>query len=151
MTFDRLDFISAKRAGGGGKTERSFLDYLINGRRLSEIVKLGDQIGLFGWLGDNLEQHFVNQLLLKEKSDLSSGRMPIYICPECADLGCGCISIRIKKDSDAFIWTEFAFENNYENEFLETYSDVPDFRFNKSEYYAALMKISQNGQNIHKV
>jgi hypothetical protein len=67
------------------------------------------------------------------------GRVPLYICPECADLGCGCVSARIIEDDDSFAWLELAFENNYEPGPTEVF-DVRPFDFEKRAYEAAVRR-----------
>ena len=141
MNFDKLSLIKQVRLGGGGKTERHYYDYLINDRLLSEIIEIGDQIGVFGGFGEKDDRTHFNELLSKKKSELKSGRVPIYICPECGDLGCGCISIEIIKTNEGFIWKSFGFENNYENGIAESY-DIGEFFFNKTQYYEELKKIT---------
>ena len=138
MKYDQLSFVDARRLGGGGKSERLYYDFAINGRPLRELVEPRDFIGLFGWLDRSLELRFFERLLLREPSELPSGRVLIYICPECGDVGCGAVTARITKYDDSFAWTEFAFENNYEPGLVESYPHVRDFVFHKSEYYRAL-------------
>ena len=138
MKYDHLSFVDAKRQGGGGRTERHFYDFAINDRPLAEIVKPGDFIGPFGWLGTEIERQYFCRLLLREPSELDSGRVPLFICPECADLGCGCLTVRIVKYDDCFTWTEFGYENNYEEGIVEAYPNIRDFAFQKTEYYDAL-------------
>ena len=99
--FDRLSFVAGKRLGGGGKTERGYYDFVINEQPLTEILKPGDCIPPFGWLGSELERQYFLRLLLRVPSQLPSGRIPLYICPECADLGCGCMSVKVKKYDEA--------------------------------------------------
>ena len=138
MKFDHLSLIDAHRPGGDGKTERYFFDYAINDRPLTEIAEPGDFIGVFGWLGREWDRRFFHRLLLRERSELPSGRVPLYICPECGDLGCGTVSVRITKYDDCFVWSDFGFENNYENRLVESYPHVRDFVFEKAQYYRAL-------------
>jgi hypothetical protein len=135
MSYDCLTFIAAERTR---QRRISYWDFAVNGRPLREIVNPGDFIGVFGWQSAAIEKQFFVQLLGREPSELSSGRVPIYICPECADLGCGCLSIKLTKSDEAFAWSEFNFENNYETPHDERALPVPTFVFHKSEYYQAL-------------
>lgn len=135
--MDTLELQPAKREGGGGKTEREYYDFLINGKSLSELTEVGDTIGAL-WIGEKnaveWNRQVVRQLLLKEKSELESGRVPIYICPECGDLGCGALTVKITKEGEDFVWSEFGFEDNYEDGILEQ-EKIGPFRFNKIDYY----------------
>ncbi|MBI1249606.1 hypothetical protein GC197_17415 [bacterium] len=138
MNYDQLSFVDAKRQGGRNKTERLYYDFAVNGQPLVEIVQPGDFITPFGWLSLDLQRQYFCQLLLRQPSELSSGRVPLYICPECADLGCGSVTVKIVKYDDCLVWSEFGFENNYEDGPINIDPSVRDFAFHKTEYYQAL-------------
>jgi len=95
-----------------------------------------DFLGCFtrGW--DKLNLHSKKQLLLLEKAEMDSGRCLIYICPECADVGCGAYGCHIKKDGDFYIWENFAYENGYEEPRI--IEGVGPYRFKASEYKSAI-------------
>lgn len=120
MKFDTLELVPAERPGGGGTTSRTYVDYKVNKSLLSTHFQY-DFISVLGWLTKEGEAKHTNQILLKEKSELQSGRVPIYICPECGDLGCGCISVKLVEYDDCIVWSEFGYENNYEKEIVESY------------------------------
>ena len=138
MKYDRLSFVDATRQGGGGKTERRYFDFAINDRPFSELAEPGDFIAPFGWIGREFERRYFEQLLLRTPSELTPGRVPLYICPECGDLACGCLTALVTKYDDCFTWSAFGFENNYEDGILEAYESVRDYAFQKTEYYEAL-------------
>lgn len=94
---------------------------------------------MFGLGQPEIEKHTIAQLLAKELPEPESGRVPIYICPECGDLGCGAVTARIDEEADSYIWSNFAFENNYEGT-IELYSEVGPFSFNKVAYSKILKK-----------
>lgn len=100
---DALDFVEAFRVGGPQHQERRYYDFTINGRALRTMVNPGDNIGLFGWLSHDLEFEFALWLLLREPSQLPSGQVPLYICPECGDLGCQSLSVRVIEEPDRFV------------------------------------------------
>ncbi len=96
------------RAGGGGRTERRYLDFLVDGVSLYDRLGLGDHVTPLGcWLPD-AEREYTRKLLA------ASGRVPLYVCAECGDLGCGAITALVERTSDGFVWRDFAFENNYD-------------------------------------
>lgn len=138
MKYDLLTFVDAKRLGGGGKSERYYYDFAVNDRPISEIVNSDDLISPFGWLPPEFERGYFHQLLLRSPSELPSERVPLYICPECADLGCGCLTVRVAKYDDCFVWSEFGFENSYTEGLVESYEAIRDHVFQKTEYYKAL-------------
>jgi len=42
------------------------------------------------------------------------GRVPLYICPKCGDLGCGGITAVIEQTADTVVWRDFGYQNDYE-------------------------------------
>jgi hypothetical protein len=66
--------------------------------------------------------------------------VPIYVCGECGDLGCGAITAIVERTPEGFVWRNFAFENNYDATMtdLEPYRGVGPFFFNEAEYLQAL-------------
>ena len=112
-------------------------DFTIDGKSLlAELVSESgghdDFLGCFarGW--DKLNKHSLKQLLLQEPPETASGRSLIYVCPECADIGCGAYGCKINKVGEEYIWSEFAYENGYEEP--ESIKSVGPFKFSVTEY-----------------
>ena len=97
-------------------------DFYINNKRLSEIMKVSDPITPFGWLGRDsesrlkLEDQFARMLLGREPSDLRSGRVPLFICGECADYGCGATTCKVTVLDELVEWSDFGWDVDYEEE-----------------------------------
>jgi hypothetical protein len=126
-----------RREGGGGRTQRDFLDVVVDGRPLSELV--GDYVSCLGWLSPEENAKAVRRLLLREPPDLPNNRNTLYICPECADIGCGALSLVVERVGDNFIWRDFGYENNYEGVIhTEAFKEVGPFTFDRVEYSEAL-------------
>ena len=102
-----LTLVSATRSGGHDRHERAYLDFQIGRRRLSSLLGPGDRASVLGWLSRADERRFARQLLLRAPPELASGRVPLYICAECADLACGCVSVRVARDGDVVVWSDF--------------------------------------------
>lgn len=128
-----------RRKVAAGQTERDYLDFIVNGNSLIEILEPSDLIGCLGWGRPEIEKHTIAQLLTKELPEPESGRVPIYICPECGDLGCGAVTARICEEAESYIWSDFAFENNYEGT-VKPYSEIGPFSFGKAAYSKVLKK-----------
>lgn len=62
-------------------------------------------------------------LLGETPPELVNGRIPIFVCPECGDLGCGAITAEVERDRDTVIWRDLGWDVNYETE------DEGDIRF----------------------
>jgi hypothetical protein len=71
---------------------------------------------------------------------LRSGRVPLSVCAECGDLGCGAITALVERTPDGFVWRDFAFENNYDGTMtdMDSYRAIGPFMFNKTEYWQVL-------------
>jgi hypothetical protein len=126
-----------RRQGGGGRTQRDFLDFVVDGRPLSELV--GDYVSCLGWLGPEENAKAVRRLLLREPPDLPNNRNTLYICPECADIGCGALSLVVERVGDNFVWRHFGYENNYEGIIhAEGFEEVGPFTFDRAGYSEAI-------------
>lgn len=112
-------------------------DFTINGESLLSMIirEAGghkDFLGCFarGW--KNLNEHSLNQLLLNEAPEIESGRSLIYVCPECADIGCGAYGCKITRQNGVYIWNDFAYENGYEDP--QPVEGVGPFEFSAENY-----------------
>ena len=138
--MDTIELKSKIRKGSKNQTEREFQDFIVNGKSLYEMFGEPDLVGAIGSFGKEVNIEAVNLLLLNKNSELNSKRIPIYICPECGDLGCGAITISIIENDKSFIWSSFGYENNYQDELLKEYKEVGPFRFQKEEYLKLFKK-----------
>jgi hypothetical protein len=136
--MDRLTFQEKHRKVSQNETSVDFQDFYVNEKSLLEVIPNQDLVGVIGSFKPEFDIEAVSQLLLKEKSELSSGRVPIYVCPECGDLGCGAITISIQENEETYIWKDFGFENNYDEELLAEYNEIGPFTFSKIEYESKL-------------
>ena len=97
--MNSLNLNKATRKIGKNQTPRDYFDFFVSGRSLRTILNIEDDdlITLLGW-GQNKEydRRVLNVFRLKEKSELDSGRVMIYVCPECGDIDCGAITAIIK-------------------------------------------------------
>jgi len=125
-----------RREGGGGKTQRDYLDFVIDDVSLSE--KFGDNISCFGWTVPSENEKAVRRLLLEEPADFPNNRRSLYVCAECGDLGCGAVSLIIEKIGDQITWRDFAYQNNYLDDLIKEYQDLGPFVFDKTDYEKVL-------------
>ena len=134
----KLELVWRTRAGGGGRTERRYLDFVVDGHSLGDMLDAGDVIGCLGWGVPEYDDNQVQTLLLKQPSPLETGRVMIYVCAECGDIGCGAITAYIEKSGEYFVWRDFAFEDDVDLLHLELYAHIGPFHFNKAEYWRVL-------------
>ena len=56
-------------------------------------------------------------VLLRERPpELASGRVPLFVCPVCGDLGCGAITAAVEWTADTVVWRDLRWEVNYETD-----------------------------------
>lgn len=129
---------------GAYKTERTFLDFVVNGVSLwSVCTQAGmDNISCL-WL-PVLQKTPIQRLLLLEPPDLPHDRYSLYVCAECGDLGCGAVSIQIEQREDIIIWSNFSHQNNYDKAppwVLEEFAHLDSVSFNLTEYRQLLIPL----------
>jgi hypothetical protein len=68
---------------------------------------------------------------------LPSGRCEVFVCPECGDLSCGCVSCVVSRDGDHVNWSELGWETDYDPDGLVRFP-MGGFRFRADELAGAL-------------
>ena len=128
------------RHGGAGAHERFTYDFVVDGVSLAEVLVVHkfDLVGCFDVRENTWNARAVRALLLKEPPDVAPDRVMIYVCPQCADLGCGAFTVRVRREGDEFVWSDFRYENNYDPEMTQTRPELGPFRFSASDYQSAL-------------
>ncbi len=111
-----LKFEHQLRPGGGGRTKRGFFDVFVDSMRLLDRIgwQGADLITPLGWGPADSQVEAIRQLRSDEPASLPSGRVLLFVCPECGDIGCGAIAVRISRHGDHIVWNDFAHENGYE-------------------------------------
>jgi hypothetical protein len=83
------------------------------------------------------------QLLAREPSALESGRVPVLVCEECGDVGCGAFTVRVVREDDTVRWTDWAYENGREPADPISWPTRPgDFLFERGSYERAIREAS---------
>src|SRR5262249_3807624 len=131
-----------KYEDGFFKSQRRFLDLVVGGISLWErLGKPHDMVSVL--CADFVESETLNavdRLLLKSEADLPNGRRSLFVCSEDGDLGCGAITISVKRAVDSVLWSDFGYENNYEKQvWRDDYKDVGPFEFEFHQYESALL------------
>ena len=141
--MNTLSFQEAVRRGGSNRTERHYLDFIISGKSLSKLLhfKTHDYVTLLGW-GDNKEynNHILKIFTLQEVPDLKSGRVMLYVCPDCGDIDCGAITAKIIESDSVIVWEDFVLETDYDGVSKE-YSEIEPIQFDKQNYLEAFFKL----------
>jgi hypothetical protein len=84
---------------------------------------------------------YARQLLLAEPSDFPSGRVPVFVCECCADLGCGATTVAVEIADGIVTWQDFGIEVPYgDNPIVsEVYARTGPFHFDLTDYRSALL------------
>ena len=136
-----LDVVWTTRAGGGGRTERRFLDFVIDGVALSTRLN-ADYISPFGWFDAPEQDASIDRLLRNKPPDMPHGRTSLYICPECGDLGCGAITLSVARGPGVIIWKDFGIENNsWDMVQTEGFENIGPFTFDGSRYHEIFARL----------
>ena len=119
---------------------RHWRDFVIDGRALGKILDIPDVISGFGWTPADFEQAYARRLALRAPADIEPDRVALYVCPECANLGCGAVTVSVEETDRGFKWSRFGFENNYDPGMadFESYVNVGPFEFDKDRYLGVL-------------
>lgn len=113
--------------------------FAINGRPLGVLVALGDSVCVLDTSDRANTRRVARQLRGADPSEFASGRVPIYVCSECGDLGCGAVTVRVTELDDCFVWSELSIESyNSATPITWRVRDERDFYFAKAQYLATI-------------
>ncbi len=143
--MDYLTIKETERKIGKNQTPRTYLDFIVSGKSLRETLDIVDDdlITPFGW-SENAEytQHILNVFRLKEKSPLVTGRVMLYVCPECGDIDCGAITAVITDLGNRIQWNHFGYENGYRG-LAETYDHILPIEFERINYFETFAYVAK--------
>jgi len=105
-----------EKTKSGFRTRRLSVDFVVDGRSLRDILdgRLRFKSDLMGCLVEGHPDYNARvraRLLAKRNPDSPAGRVLLYVCPECGDVGCGAYGVRIRRRGDRFVWSDFGFES----------------------------------------
>jgi len=129
-----LDIVWRNRSGGGGRTERRYLDLAIDGVPLSSLSG-ADFISPLGWVTVEEQNATIDRWLRQRSPELAGGRTALCVCPECAALGCGAVTAVLEGGPGVIVWRDFGIQNNYEDAVhREGFETIGPFTFDGSLY-----------------
>jgi hypothetical protein len=136
--ISKLRIVKEVREGYPGKIK--YANFLVDEFPLTNIKEIHDHdfVSCLGWGPEEFQKKQIDRLLLITKSDFENNRNSLYICP-CSDLGCGAVSLKIKrssKDYNTIIWYKFGVEDNLEEQdsSLNYYNGIGPFYFDWEQY-----------------
>ena len=147
MPAATIGLIEAIRAASGQQTPHGFLDFVIDGESMLPAHTkrgFGDLVGPL-WTsepGRSLWPEKVLRLLGEAPGDAPGNRISVFVCGECGDLGCGAITVRLTVTDDQVIWSDWAYQNNYDEEIQEAgLDDLQPLVFDRRQYQAVLAAV----------
>lgn len=130
----------------GSRTRREFLDFVVDGESLRDMLGESDRVG---WLSDWRVPPSIAELLPDVPSRLESvidgaTQRLLYICPECGDEQCGAVTGVIVEEHDRIVWKEFAHlwwePRDWSPVFdTEPFAHIGPFIFDREQYVNALL------------
>jgi hypothetical protein len=133
----------AQDANGTFRSERHFLDFVVNGESLWEALgKRHDLVSILcvEYSADETAKA-VSRLLLIEKADMPNNRRSLLVCSECGGLACGAITAMVEREGETITWKAFGYENTYEDKiWLDAYKTVGPYTFDAAAYEGMLVQ-----------
>jgi hypothetical protein len=132
-------------SGGATTAPRISCDFQIDGQSLLSLL-IREDGGHSDFMGALVQDHpetqtnVAMQLTLQTELLSDSGRILLYVCPECGDIGCGAYGARVSRDTSTFTWSDFAYENGYEA--ARKLEHLGPFVFASDQYEAAIASAS---------
>jgi hypothetical protein len=140
-----LEFAFRQRAfvempGGLYRSERNFLDFIVDGQSLAEKARY-DLVSVLckEWVPAEREKS-VRRLLREESANFDNDRRSLLVCAECGGLDCGAVSVVVEISGKTAVWRDFGYQNDHEAEIRgEHLKNLGPFEFDLSDYKNKLM------------
>lgn len=128
--------IQKDHTGKTVQSERKYFDFIVSGISMKTLLNVEDidLITPLGWGNQEYEQEIIKEFIGERQSQIASGRLVLYVCPECGDIGCGCISVDLEITEDKVVWKNFGYENDQDDIDFESYKEVHAIEFEKKNY-----------------
>ena len=99
----------------GIRTPRRFLDFVIDGVSCYDVIQSHryDEVSVFMEFDGNEEwfAEAASRLVGDAAPNSIAHQCAIYVCPECGDLECGFVTVRVTRVGDIVTWSHFAWEH----------------------------------------
>lgn len=125
----------------GFKSERWSIDFLVGGHSLFGLLngQNKDLSGAFLARRDRVFRRTKGNAATRELfGDIGDApiRLPLYVCPECGDLGCGALTCEASRVGEKIVWSKFGFETGiaeYPSDFA-SFAAIGPFEFETHQY-----------------
>lgn len=132
-------------ATAGSRRHATYLDYTIDGVSLTSLLAADSELATItsdyvGCIADAWPSHAVQairRLLGEAPGELPDGRVSLYICAECGDLGCGALTASLTVTDDTVTWGRLALQYDYDDE-VHPVRRVGELIFDRPSYESVL-------------
>ncbi len=138
-------FTTSRRGDVMRKTPVTYVDFTVDGRPLFADLAARTPEGLdfVGVLQDAWPietAHAIERLLGQAPGDLPDGRVSLYVCPECGDLGCGAVTARLAVGPGVVTWQSIGWQADYDPDIAALGQDgvLPEVTFVRDAYERVL-------------
>lgn len=143
-----LTVVSAAATYDGASAPIEYQDYLVDGHRLRDLLRVSAEMGPIDQETTLLCPAFplaaveqIDKLQLIGPPDFEDGRIGVLFCPVCGDTGCGAVSARITVTAETITWEEFGWQDGITDE-PQPWLFMPQrFTFDKTEYLALMQQL----------
>jgi hypothetical protein len=129
-----------------------FWEPVVDGRPLRQLLTeaageesldwmVGDNVSVIvhSWRTGMSDDAFV--LLGDKPPELANGRVAIWVCPVCGDLGCGAVTAALEWTAETVVWRDFGWDVNYDtDETDERALFAGPFVFDRAQYESELRR-----------
>ena len=129
---------------GSKKIVKPYWDFVISGQSLSSILKVSpiQATTPFGWqTNKDHERELIHIFTFRKRPNLETGRVMLYVCPECGDIDCGATTAVIRDLGDRIVWKDFGNETGYGG-VDERYFNIEPIVFERQSYFQAFSKLN---------
>ncbi len=152
---NRLSLVPGESASHG----LHFWEPMVDGRTLRAVFTdapgdesadwvVGDNVAVFvhSWPVGIPNEVYV--LLGEQPPELANGRIPVFVCAECGDLGCGALTAEVEWTPTTVIWRNFGWDVNYETDDEEDLVFAGPLVFDRDQYETELRRFIQTFDQV---
>jgi hypothetical protein len=132
------------------RDRREYMEFVIDGNGLGGLLATATGVEppaldlvpilVLNW-PDGFPRRDFDRLTGELAAELPGGRTPLYVCPECGDLGCGSVTAEIAWSRNSVTWRNFGYQNNYEPFTQDgVVPHIGPFTFDRAEYDVVLQQ-----------
>lgn len=126
----------------------SRVDFVVDGRPVSELNPIEaspEHVTVFDLVDNEAAADILLGREVLTEGSPPAGRLPLLVCP-CGDPGEGTLTVRVTLTEDTVVWDRWAWESDAAP--AEELPDLPDCRFRRDEYTAAVREAGRLARAI---